>query len=51
MEMDITEVERHAVLAFAEIMFGKALLYSRDWLAFIKESYVTFYLVTHYDLL
>ena len=48
-EMDITEVERHAVLAFAEIMFGKALL--KSLACFIKESYVTFYLVIHYDLL
>ncbi|KAF8147845.1 hypothetical protein B0H34DRAFT_785773 [Crassisporium funariophilum] len=37
----MTDVERHAELVFAESMFEKALLgimYSGDWLAFIKEA-------------
>ena len=41
----MTEVERHAELVYAESMFEKALLgivYSGDWLAFIKEAYVVF---------
>ena len=39
----MTEVERHAELVYAESMFEKAILgivYSGDWLAFIKEAYV-----------
>ena len=39
----MTEVERHAELVYAESMFEKAVLgivYSGDWLAFIKEAYV-----------
>jgi hypothetical protein len=39
----MTEVERHAELVYAESLFEKALLgivYSGDWLAFIKEAYV-----------
>ena len=39
----MTQVERHAELVYAESMFEKALLgivYSGDWLAFIKEAYV-----------
>jgi hypothetical protein len=41
----MTDVERHAELVYAESMFEKALLgivYSGDWLAFIKEAYVFF---------
>ncbi|KAJ7588059.1 hypothetical protein C8J56DRAFT_827293 [Mycena floridula] len=37
----MTDVERHAELVFAESLFEKALLgivYSGDWLAFIKEA-------------
>jgi hypothetical protein len=37
----MTAVERHAELVFAESLFEKALLgivYSGDWLAFIKEA-------------
>jgi len=40
----MTDVERHAELVYAESMFEKALLgivYSGDWLAFIKEAYVS----------
>ena len=40
----MTQVERHAELVYAESMFEKALLgivYSGDWLAFIKEAYVS----------
>lgn len=39
----MTPVERHAELIYAETLFEKALLgivYSGDWLAFIKEAYV-----------
>jgi hypothetical protein len=39
----MTEVERHAELVYAESMYEKAVLgivYSGDWLAFIKEAYV-----------
>jgi tetratricopeptide repeat protein 39 len=39
----MTPVERHAELIFAETMFEKAVLgivYSGDWLQFIKEAYV-----------
>ena len=38
----MTPVERHAELVYAESLFEKALLgivYSGDWLAFIKEAY------------
>ncbi|KAF5391059.1 hypothetical protein D9757_004042 [Collybiopsis confluens] len=38
----MTDVERHAELVYAESLFEKALLgivYSGDWLAFIKEAY------------
>ncbi|KAF8801787.1 hypothetical protein BYT27DRAFT_7197766 [Phlegmacium glaucopus] len=37
----MTDVERHAELVYAESMFEKALLgivYSGDWLAFVKEA-------------
>ncbi len=37
----MTPVERHAELVYAESLFEKALLgvvYSGDWLAFIKEA-------------
>jgi hypothetical protein len=40
----MTPVERHAELVYAESLFEKALLgivYSGDWLAFIKEAYVS----------
>lgn len=40
----MTDVERHAELLYAESMFEKALLgivYSGDWLAFIKEACVS----------
>ena len=39
----MTEVERHAELVYAESLFEKAMLgivYSGDWLAFIKEACV-----------
>ena len=39
----MTDVERHAELIYAETMFEKAIIgivYSGDWLAFIKEAYV-----------
>lgn len=39
----MTAVERHAELVYAESLFEKALLgivYSGDWLAFIKEACV-----------
>ena len=45
----MTEVERHAELLYAEGMFEKAILsivYSGDWLAFIKEAYVFSSLIT-----
>ena len=49
----MTEVERHAELVYAEGMFEKALLgivYSGDWLAFIKEACVVFFpLITTYN--
>jgi hypothetical protein len=41
----MTAVERHAELVYAESLFEKALLgivYSGDWLAFIKEAYARF---------
>ena len=50
----MTEVERHAELVYAESMFEKALLgivYSGDWLAFIKEVYAFFCFVPHLRLL
>ena len=37
----MTDVERHAELVYAESLFEQALLgivYSGDWLAFIKEA-------------
>ena len=37
----MSTVERHAELIYAETLFEKALLgivYSGDWLAFIKEA-------------
>ena len=43
----MTDVERHAELVYAESLFEKALLgivYSGDWLAFIKEAYVLFFI-------
>ena len=43
----MTEVERHAELLYAEGMIQKAILaivYSGDWLAFIKEAYVVVFL-------
>ena len=51
----MTEVERHAELVYAESMYEKAVLgivYSGDWLAFIKEAYVVYLTcpVLHYDL-
>ena len=51
----MTEVERHAELVYAESMYEKAVLgivYSGDWLAFIKEAYVVYLtcLVLHYEL-
>ena len=46
----MTDVERHAELVYAETLFAKAILgivYSGDWLAFIKEAYVfTLFLIT-----
>ena len=39
----MTDVERHAELVYAESLYAKAILgivYSGDWLAFIKEAYV-----------
>lgn len=39
----MTPVERHAELTYAETLFEKAVLgivYSGDWLQFIKEAYV-----------
>lgn len=44
----MTDVERHAELTYAETLFEKALLgivYSGDWLQFIKEAYV--HLLSH----
>ena len=38
----MTDVERHAELVYAESLYAKAILgivYSGDWLAFIKEAY------------
>ena len=38
----MTDVERHAELVYAESLYEKAILgivYSGDWLAFIKEAY------------
>ena len=39
----MTPMERHAELVYAESLFERALLgivYSGDWLAFVKEAYV-----------
>jgi len=37
----MTDVERHAELTYAETLYQKAMLgvlYSGDWLAFLKEA-------------
>ena len=42
----MTPTERHAELVYTESLFEKGLLgivYSGDWLAFIKETSVWFY--------